>query len=513
MNKEGKIMGKSSKLIALAVFIFLFLFTYIIFNRSTSWAAGTGTLRATAIECSSESDLPDLANTNTNITSTTASSYISAHPNCHLASGWSFQWYQGGTSSRNNYSDSNHVGSLGAGWTTFGPTGSNGVATSTVPAIDKMSIRLVPKANYFPFTLGPISAEMYCADDGRDFDNLEQFKVVSATTYDCVSWSVPTAVDPGKVVDTLPAGLSSSDITSKPADTVVSGNKLTWNSIVDSLSHTIIFRVKISSNYCSSGGPGSGPMGANTVLLLNSIGDTLASATDQTTSSPINITCPFKVSGDAGGSSVGGQITMSGPSIITSSGSIDPSIVQSSDVKQISSYDLGNLKQQMQDTVTDLNKLLNQSAVNFSNNDLNPNKVPGGGIVEYNGDLTLNNTLSGSGTLVVSNGNIHIGSNFSTNGGAVAIVALNGNIIIDNSPTGRNIQNVGLFAPNGTITINNNAGTFSWSGFMVAKGVIVNQQAGSAGGNISWSGLLATQTPPGFKNLLNKISVNEIAPQ
>lgn len=338
--------------------------------------------------------------------------------------------------------------------------------------------------------------------DSFEFDNLAYGTAIPWQTVPCV-------------VDTLPSGINYLSGSSSPVvGPTCTGGSLAWDAVLDGAQHTITYSAKIPDDYCNT--HGSGPIGANSVLLTDSNGNTIAGpTTDQTSQSAINVTCPINVKGDVGGASLGGQIKVNGPSVIVSSGQVPTSIKGSGDIKSFDGYNLGSLSTQISAAANNFLSLANNEGLQFDFNtyDLNPTNKPDGGIVVNSGTMYLNKSLNKSGVLINKTGDIQINAGFANSLNSTAgIVALQGNIIINNT-NGMNIQDVGLFAPNGKIIINNNNSLLNWTGFMVAKDIVVNQGAGSKGGNISWSGKIAQNPLPGFKNLLNAISVSEVAPQ
>ena len=153
------------------------------------------TIVATKIVCDNESDLPDWGAGGPNITANTAQEFLSDHTNCHAESGWYFQW---GDDGDNNPGDT-YVGEV-AGWNTFGPTGADGKATTTISDFGNTSqikVREVLKDNYIPFTYltngstnkDDVSAEIYCDTDVLNYDNDDRFTPEYGKTYYCVAWN------------------------------------------------------------------------------------------------------------------------------------------------------------------------------------------------------------------------------------------------------------------------------------------------------------------------------------
>lgn len=155
------------------------------------------TVVASKIICDKESDLPNRHN-GPDITATTAANYVAAHPSCRLVPDWKFQWgYNGVTNPGDEY-----VGEAGNGWTTFGPTGSDGTASVSISDPDggRLKFREVLQEGYLPFTykthgntnVDNVTAEFYCANDVVNYDNEEWINAPRAgQTYYCVAWNVP----------------------------------------------------------------------------------------------------------------------------------------------------------------------------------------------------------------------------------------------------------------------------------------------------------------------------------
>lgn len=162
---------------------------------------GNATVVATKIVCDNESDLPNWgAGTGPDITSTTASAYVAAHPGCHLQEGWTFQWVKNSDSSTNP-GDNNPVAAA-APWTTLAATNGSGSVTATIPVPSgsdkKVWFREVVPATYIGFSgdiTAPVdqdvSAEIYCDTDHLNYDNWDWINpVVAGHTYYCVAWNV-----------------------------------------------------------------------------------------------------------------------------------------------------------------------------------------------------------------------------------------------------------------------------------------------------------------------------------
>ncbi|MFZ2763879.1 MAG: peptidoglycan-binding domain-containing protein [Minisyncoccia bacterium] len=147
----------------------------------------TATISAKKIVCDSESELPNWGLGGPNITSTTTSTFLNTHPNCHLES-WTFEW---ATSTAAN--PGNQVGDAN-GWTSF-------TSTTTVPAGARIWVREQFNNDYISFNgdgnTSNISAELYCHTDVLNYDNYDFIDpVVVGQTYHCVGFNVLKVTPP-----------------------------------------------------------------------------------------------------------------------------------------------------------------------------------------------------------------------------------------------------------------------------------------------------------------------------
>ncbi len=195
----------------------------------------TITITATKIICDSETDLPNWGvgenGAPSEITATTAADFIAAHPNCHLASGWDFQYGDGNS----GYPDDGdvHLGMM-PDYQSFGtPTGEDGTTTITVPVTGsgKVYVAEVQQEGYIPFTAqashneDTVTAEFYCGDDIYNYDNFEGIgnepymaPIVPGKHYYCVAWNVPQKqVEQSKQCDVISDESSLVEETSTPA--------------------------------------------------------------------------------------------------------------------------------------------------------------------------------------------------------------------------------------------------------------------------------------------------------
>ena len=162
------------------------------------------TVIAHKVVCENESDdLPDWGNGGPDITASTAADYVAQHPNCHLESGWDFQWQFGSSNSPGNPGD--NIGDAGGSWTTFGPTDSNGLATTDIYSLsdyvcdDRIWVREITQEGYIPFSGDNTiprddntSAEFYCHTDVLNYDNYDFILHPQlGNTYYCIAFNVP----------------------------------------------------------------------------------------------------------------------------------------------------------------------------------------------------------------------------------------------------------------------------------------------------------------------------------
>ena len=164
------------------------------------------TISATKIVCDSESDLPNWGAGGADITSSTATDFLASNPNCHLESGWNFQWAPENPASIDP--GGSFIGEAGSPWTTFGTTNVSGVAMTTVDTLTVGAfawVREVLKDGYIPFTFdqsnqsneNDVSAEIYCSNDVLNYDNLDLVSSPAAGgTYYCVAFNALKPVIP-----------------------------------------------------------------------------------------------------------------------------------------------------------------------------------------------------------------------------------------------------------------------------------------------------------------------------
>lgn len=157
--------------------------------------SNTATISATKVVCDSEENLPNWGAGGPNITSTTATSFVSqSDGNCRLEPDWVFEWSP-------TYTENTGDNDADAGWTNFSsPTDVNGVATVSVPAnTPTVWVREEMKPDYLPFSgdtsgedgWNDVSAEMYCDTDVLNYDNFDYISSPQGgQTYHCVAFNV-----------------------------------------------------------------------------------------------------------------------------------------------------------------------------------------------------------------------------------------------------------------------------------------------------------------------------------
>jgi hypothetical protein len=162
------------------------------------------TIKAYKVVCTNESDLPNWGTGTVGpekIDGTTALGYILTHPSCQLLSNWSFQWGQ-----QNSGDAGRDYTGEAAGYTTFGPTDSNGVATALVNTVtgSRLELREVLQSGFIPFTYDQshnsnsnnVSAEFYCNDDILNYDNWDYINNPAlGQTYYCVGFNASVCGD------------------------------------------------------------------------------------------------------------------------------------------------------------------------------------------------------------------------------------------------------------------------------------------------------------------------------
>ena len=162
-----------------------------------NWDQGTITLVATKVVCNDESLLPNWGAGGFTITESTVANFlVDKGDSCFLEEGWHFQWAQDDTSNPGD-----NTGVADNPWTTFGPTDSNGRASTLIDLSESGSefwVREVFQNGYLGFsgvtTTENVSAEMYCNVDVYHYDNIDLISdVEDGGTYYCVAFNVNTA--------------------------------------------------------------------------------------------------------------------------------------------------------------------------------------------------------------------------------------------------------------------------------------------------------------------------------
>ncbi len=157
----------------------------------------TATVVATKIICPTSASFPDQNYHSHTTDANTASSFLAAHPECHLQPGWQFEW---GNQNAGDTAD-NLVGPAGNGYTTSAPTDGNGSVTMTVPLAGLTSIHMreVLQSGFIPFTYHAHtdnsdsgSAQLACGSDGLNYDNWDWINNPEAGhAYYCVAYNAP----------------------------------------------------------------------------------------------------------------------------------------------------------------------------------------------------------------------------------------------------------------------------------------------------------------------------------
>ncbi len=197
---------------------------------------GEATISATTIVCDTEADLPDWGATNQAVDETTATVYVTEHPNCKKVSGWNYQWSQ----TEANMGDNAPSG--GPEWTTFGPTGVDGIATIAIPAETNVVIRQIGKHHFIDFSGQNFdklySAELICGapESNHLFNNRESLgSVTSGTTYHCIAFNTPVPVVEEVPTATLVATKIVCDLESDLPDLAATNTAITATTATDFL--------------------------------------------------------------------------------------------------------------------------------------------------------------------------------------------------------------------------------------------------------------------------------------
>ncbi|OGI65111.1 hypothetical protein A3A95_04395 [Candidatus Nomurabacteria bacterium RIFCSPLOWO2_01_FULL_39_18] len=175
-------------------------------DETNAPAPGTKSITMTKIVCPNETDLPNWSGADVSIGATTATDFITSHPQCRLEPNWQFQVIYWGPDIQNAPVDpgGSFVGPAPLPWITIpSTTNANGVLTTTFNTEDVWHfwVREVLKDGYIPFggetgnlPGSNISAEMYCNNDVSNYDNLEQGDGPEMS-FHCVAFNVAEVPD------------------------------------------------------------------------------------------------------------------------------------------------------------------------------------------------------------------------------------------------------------------------------------------------------------------------------
>ncbi len=285
------------------------------------------TLKGTKIVCSAESDLPNWGGGGPDITAMTATDYVSAHPDCHFAPNWGFEWATG-----NQPNPGDNLLSGGSGWTAFGPTDTNGIAATNVSVNSCMNgnvwVRERWKSGYIPFTgVGgsDVSAEMYCSTDVQKYDNYELIKNPAAGhTYYCVAWNVPVTPPPP------PPGTPSCTLSADPSSLTGSGQtNLSWTT-TNATSASI--DTAIGTVTPVAAGSVNAHVSANTTytMTVTGPGGTANCHASVTVSNTNNLSCTLSL--DASNINTGQSVNLSWTSTNATSGFVNNNVGSTSPV-------------------------------------------------------------------------------------------------------------------------------------------------------------------------------------
>jgi hypothetical protein len=128
---------------------------------------------ASKIVCDTEADLPNWGNGAPNIDSKTAEKFVRSNPNCHLESGWDFEWGYDRT-----------VSQEGGSWQLLGTTDHHGKTDLLITNAEDLRtiwVRENLKPGYVGFSNNiedSYSAEMYCSTDGLNYDNYDKVETL-----------------------------------------------------------------------------------------------------------------------------------------------------------------------------------------------------------------------------------------------------------------------------------------------------------------------------------------------
>ena len=163
-----------------------------------SCSTPVATISATKIVCPTEDLLPNWGAGGPNITSGTASAFLTANPTCHSVP-WTFEW-----APKDTLNPGDQVGVAGGAWTSF-------TGTTTVPSGNTVWVREQFDNNYIPFTgvttTLNVSAELYCNIDVLNFDNYDRVdSIVKDNNYYCIGFNVLKSITVVSYTVTASAG-------------------------------------------------------------------------------------------------------------------------------------------------------------------------------------------------------------------------------------------------------------------------------------------------------------------
>ena len=150
----------------------------------------TATVIAHKVVCDFESQLPNAGNGSLRtIDADTAQDWVDQTDGCELAEDWSFEYKT--ADNRSNPGDET-VGSAGGDWVTFTATGTEATTEVEVDNVGLLQLReILPSEDYIPFGgNNNYSAEFYCANDAKNYDNWEWIRNPQEdATYHCVGFN------------------------------------------------------------------------------------------------------------------------------------------------------------------------------------------------------------------------------------------------------------------------------------------------------------------------------------
>lgn len=325
-----------------------------------------------------------------------------------------------------------------------------------------------------------------------------------------------------KLFDNYPSSFEYLADKSDPGFAVTGSNMLELNTLdVNADTQSVIVTFKIGGDACSVGSS------TNATNYAKVEWDTGSANTEIpiSTSPQIQIMCPIDIKGDIG-STIGGvnnkKITVSGPAVAVS-GSGDVSSEITGDVVKLNNYNNGNtfsgfVTKQQENIASTVSVLLGEATPwekLVSTNLQNSGDIPL--VWKKSGGVSLESGYSESGTLIIENGDVNLGDGFKGSDKPMGIIAQAGNVNIRKSSAVKDedITNVGIYAPNGTVTIDltNYESRFSFTGTIVAKKVEIIHGTSDIGGSITWSSLFAKNPPPGFTDIISLSTIGERAPE